>query len=46
MCDRVAILHEQRVAAVGTPLEIDAKAPAGTREQPLFGYLRHVAGGV
>ncbi len=46
MCDRMAILHERRVAAVGTPIEIEAKAPAGTREHPLFGYFRHVAGGV
>ena len=47
MCDRVAVLHDKRVAAVGTPLEINAQAPAGTREQeqPLFGYLQHVAGG-
>jgi len=46
MCDRMAILHEHRVSAVGTPLEIEAKAPAGTREQPLFGYFRSVAGGL
>ncbi len=46
MCDRMAILHSRRVAAIGTPLEIEAKAPAGTREQPLFGYFRHVAGGL
>ena len=46
-CDRIAVLHERRVAAVGTPLEIEERAPAQTREheQPLFGYLRHVAGG-
>ena len=46
MCDRMAILHERRVAAVGTPIEIEAKAPAGTREHPLFGYFRQVSGGV
>ena len=46
MCDRMAILHEHRVSAVGTPLEIEAKAPAGTLEQPLFGYFRRVAGGL
>jgi ABC-2 type transport system ATP-binding protein len=44
VCDRMAILHDKRVSAEGTPLEIEAKAPAGTREQPLFGYFRHVAG--
>lgn len=44
MCDRMAILNEHRVAAVGTPIEIEAKAPAGTREAPLFGYMRQVAG--
>ena len=46
ICDRMAILHEHRVQAVGTPLEIESLAPAGTREQPLYGYLRHVAGAV
>jgi ABC-2 type transport system ATP-binding protein len=44
VCDRMAVLHDKRVSAEGTPLEIEAKAPAGTREQPLFGYFRHVAG--
>jgi ABC-2 type transport system ATP-binding protein len=44
-CDRIAILHEHRVAAVGAPADLESEVPAGERAQPLHGYLRHVVGG-
>lgn len=45
VCDRVAILHSRRVAAVGEPRELDARIPGHSGGQPLHGYLEHIAKG-
>lgn len=44
-CDRVAILHSRRIAAVGEPQELDARIPGKRNGQPLHGYLEHIAKG-
>ncbi|MGZ6246988.1 MAG: ABC transporter ATP-binding protein [Vulcanimicrobiaceae bacterium] len=43
MCDRIAILHNHTIAALGTPYELQ-HAVSDERSDPLQGYLHYVRG--
>jgi ABC-2 type transport system ATP-binding protein len=43
MCDRIAILHNQTIAALGTPHELQ-RATSDAAKDPLEGYLHYVTG--